>query len=153
LLDGMLARREPSLNEARIAARTDVECLLGLPEWALEKAIMAFRSGQIADGRFRPGAGEIRIEAAKLVEAYQFELGKIVRVLQAKIAPPKKPIDPEQRKRTTDAMKRSVHTAMGETEISKLVPAEKSAEQLATEYAAKPLATSDALRQRIMGDA
>lgn len=104
-LDGMIARGEGE-REAAASARRDLEDLDGLPAWALEQAAIAFRRGDVGEGRFRPTAGELRREAMRRVGHMAEERGRIEKVLAARVIPERKPENAERRRELADRLRK-----------------------------------------------
>jgi hypothetical protein len=83
-LADMPAQAETDPTKARFALERDVADLVLIPEWALTAAARAYRRGEIADGKWRPTAGELAKLARFKCEAALIQAAQIDRVLAAK---------------------------------------------------------------------
>ena len=93
-LDGMIDRALGSEAQAIAQAKLDLRDLEGLPEFALRDAVRAFRRGARGEGRFRPTAGEIRIEALRRVEPFARERLAIEALKLDQLPEAAKPVEP-----------------------------------------------------------
>jgi hypothetical protein len=80
-LAAMVARNETNPEVARAVAAQDVADLSSLPDFALTAAATAYRVGQLGDGKWRPTAGELAVEARRRASDHRIELAKINLVL------------------------------------------------------------------------
>jgi hypothetical protein len=83
-LADMPAQAETDPTKARFALERDVADLNLIPEWALIAAARAYRRGEIADGKWRPTAGQIAKLARFKCEPAHIQAAQIDRVLAAK---------------------------------------------------------------------
>ena len=83
-LAGMAARAPDGYPAMRRAlAAQEVDDLALLPAFALSAAAASYRRGDVGDGKWRPTAGELAVEARKRASPLHAELGKLSKVLNA----------------------------------------------------------------------
>ena len=107
-LSDMPTQVEADPAKLRYSLERDVADLSAFPEWALADAARAYRRGEIGDGHWRPTAGEVAKSARERIYEWSKEAARISRVLNARIAPASKPIDPERRKELADMLRAAV---------------------------------------------
>jgi hypothetical protein len=83
----------------------DVADLSIFPEWALAAAARAYRRGELGDGHWRPTVGELSKAVRAKTKDWFEEAAKISAVLNARIAPASKSLDPERRKELANMLR------------------------------------------------
>lgn len=104
-LDAMMAPGDAGDALTVAQAKLDLRDLSGLPEFALRGAIEAFRRGAVGDGKFRPRAGEIRLEALTRAQPFARERWRLEALKLEALPEPGKPIDEERRRALAEAMR------------------------------------------------
>jgi hypothetical protein len=83
-----MAAPDGSPDEQRDVLKVYRAVLEGISYRGLRQACRAYLTGSKGDGRWMPKAGELRQAAADATRQLEEEVGKIYRVVNAKIAPP-----------------------------------------------------------------
>lgn len=140
------AQEDPRVE--RLVVEQYLAVLGDVPRWALEWAVWAFVRGDAGAG-FRPSPAELRTFAMRRVEPFLVERHCIDAVLIARIAPPKKSLNVEDRKRLGGMMRQlGADVAMGglaaEKQRGGFVADEETPEELIDREDARGVADPDA---------
>lgn len=94
MLFAVMAHSKLGEMDSKILLRVYMSDLADLPAFAIHKACERYRKGEVGDGKWMPGIGELRTEARKACEDLEREKAEITTVLTAKVLapPPKKSI-------------------------------------------------------------
>lgn len=98
-LNRMAVRVLDDEREVEAFVRQEVEDLSDISAWALDQAVVAYRRGDVGDGKWRPTAGQIRQEARRREQPVRAELYQLQRLLDHRdLEKPKpEPLSPERR--------------------------------------------------------